>query len=82
MDVFESYPRSLLLSLGSSAMAVYKRTSRRMINRSFLKEEGARRWHAFDGKEWRNEFAEVTTSISKEDIPKQNAHMIVECLYA
>lgn len=74
MDVFESYPRSLLLSLGSSAMAVYKRTSRRMINRSFLKEEGARRWHAFDGKEWRNEFA--------EDIPKQNAHMIVECLYA
>ena len=33
MDVFESYPRSLLLSLGSSAMAVYKRTLRRMKRR-------------------------------------------------
>jgi len=74
MDVFESYPRSLLLSLGSSVMAVYKRSSRRMKNRSFLKEEGARRRHAFDGKEWTNEFA--------EDIPMQNMHMIVECSYA
>jgi len=31
--------------------------------RSFLKEEGARRRYAFDGKEWTNEFAEVRTSI-------------------
>lgn len=34
MNIFESYPRGLLLSVGSSAMAVYKRTSRCMKRRS------------------------------------------------
>ncbi|KAK2550608.1 Cell division control protein 15, partial [Acropora cervicornis] len=76
MDVFESYPRSLLLSLGSSVMAVYKRSSRRMKNRSFLKEEGARRRHAFDGKEWTNEFAEETFSIRDGQFEKDTHYRI------